>query len=84
MRDNPVGGELDPTEGIRRRCKKHFYFVLNCKGKRTREGCNRGSEVGTVHSRRDGEGLVPLRKPKESAKRGSCEKDFFKKSSECS
>jgi len=23
MRDNPGGGELDPAEGIRRRCKKN-------------------------------------------------------------
>jgi len=33
--------------------------VLSCIGKRTREGCDRGSEVGAVHSRRDGEGPVP-------------------------
>jgi len=30
-----------------------------------REGCDRGSEVGTIHSGRDGEGAVPPRKPKE-------------------
>jgi len=84
MRDNPGGGELDPAEGVRRRCKKNFSFVLSYIGKRTREGCDRGSEVGTVHSGRDGEGPVPPRKPKESGRRGSYEKDFVsKKSSEC-
>jgi len=42
---------------------------------RTKEGCDRSSEVGTVYSGFDVEGPVPLRKPKESGKRGSCEKD---------
>jgi len=76
MLDNPEGGELDPAEGVRRRCKKNYLSVLLCIGKRTREGCDRGSEVGTVHSRRDGEVPVPPRKPKESGRRESCEKDF--------
>jgi len=49
MRGKPEGGELDPAEGIRRRCKKNSPSVLFCIGKRTREGCDRGSEVGTVH-----------------------------------
>jgi len=39
-------------------------FVLSCIGKRTKEGCDRGSEVDTVHSGKDGEGLVPPTKPK--------------------
>jgi len=57
--------------------------VLSCIGKRTREGCDRDSEVGTVHSGYDGEGPVPPRKPKVSGRRGSCEKDFVStKSSE--
>jgi len=71
MRDNPEEGELDPTEDVRRRCKKNSPSVLSCIGKRTREGCDHGSEVGTVHSVRDGEGPVSPRKPKESDKRGS-------------
>jgi len=52
MRDNPGGGELKLAEGVRRRCKKNFPSVLFCIGtvKRTREGCNRGSEVGTFYS----------------------------------
>jgi len=37
-------------------CKKNFPSVLSCIGKRTREGYDRGSEVGTVHSGRDREG----------------------------
>jgi len=82
MRDNP-GSELDPAEGVRRRCKKNSLSVLSCIGKRRREGCDRGSEVGTVHSGRDGEGPIPPRKPK-GDRRGSCEKDFVsKKSSGC-
>jgi len=68
MRDNPAGGELDPANDVCMRCKKNFPSVLFCIGKMTREGCNRGSEVGTFHSGRDGEGLVPLRKLKESGK----------------
>jgi len=51
MGNNPGGGELDPAEGTRRRCKKNFPSVFSCigTGKRTREGCDRGSEVGTVY-----------------------------------
>jgi len=62
MRDNPGGDELDPAESVHRCCKKNSPSVLFCTGKRTREGCDRGSEVWTVHSGRDGEGLVPPRK----------------------
>jgi len=50
MRDNPGGGELDTAEGVRRRCKKISPLALSCIGKRAREGCDRGSEVGTVYS----------------------------------
>jgi len=64
---------------------KNSPSVLSCIGKRTKEGCDRGSEVGTVHSVRiRWEGTVSLRKLKESGKGGSCEKDFIStKSSEC-
>jgi len=79
--DNPEGGELDPAEGVRRCCNKNSSSVLSCIGKRTKEGCNRGSEVETVHSGRDGEGPVPPRKPKESRRKGSCETDFVSKKS---
>jgi len=44
MRDNTEEGEFDPAEGVRRHCKKSFPSVLFCIGKRTREGCDRGSE----------------------------------------
>jgi len=70
MQDNPGGGESDPAEGVRRRCMKNS-LVLSCIGKRKREGCDRGSEDGTVHNRRDREGPVPPRKLKESGRRGS-------------
>jgi len=66
MRDNPGGDELDPAEGVRSYCKKNSPSVLSCIGKWTREGCDCGSEVGTVHSERGGKGPVPPRKPKES------------------
>jgi len=62
MRDNP-GGELDPADDVHRRCKKNSSSFLFCIGKRTKEGCDHGSEVGTVHSGRDGEGPVPLKNP---------------------
>jgi len=47
-------GELDPAEGVHRRCKKNSS-VLSCIGKRTREGCDCGSIVGTVHNGQDRE-----------------------------
>jgi len=50
MRDNPDGGELDPAQDVRTSCKKISPSVLSCIGKSTREGLNRGSEVGTVHN----------------------------------
>jgi len=76
--------QKEVTEGVRWRCKKNFPSVLSCIGKRTKEGWDRGSEVETVHSGRNGEGTVPPKKPKESGRRGSCEKDFVsKKSSGC-
>jgi len=83
MRHNP-GGVLDPPV-CHRRCKKNYSSVLFCISKRKIEGCDRDSEVRTVHSGRDGEGPVPPRKPKEFSRRGSCEKDFVsKKSNGCS
>jgi len=50
MRDNLGGDELDPTEGVRRRYMKNSPSVLSCIGKRTREGCDRDSEIEAVHS----------------------------------
>jgi len=71
--DNPKGGKLDPAEGVYRRRMKNSHSVLFCTGKK-REGGDRGSNDGTVHSGRDGEGPVFLRKPKESGRRGSCKR----------
>jgi len=51
MQDNPGGGESGTVEGVRRRCKKNSRSVLFCTDTRIREGCDRGSEVWTVHSR---------------------------------
>jgi len=48
--DSQGGGESNLAEGVRRRCIKNS-FVLSCIDMKTRKGCDRGSEVGTVHSR---------------------------------
>jgi len=76
MRDNPHGGKLDAADDVCRRCKNNFPSVLSCIGKRTREGCGRGREVEIIHNGRDVEGPVLLRKPKESERTESCDKDF--------
>jgi len=62
-----------PAVDDRRRCKKNSPSILSCLEKRTKEGCDRGSKVGTVHG---GKGPAPLRKLKESSRRENCEKDF--------
>jgi len=49
MQDDPGGGESDPVEGVRWRCKKNS-FILSCIGTRTGEGCDRDSEVGTFQA----------------------------------
>jgi len=69
MRDNPDGSaELDPAVDNRRRCKKNSSSLLSYADKRTKEGCDRDSEVGTVHSGRVGVRPVPLRRPREYTK----------------
>jgi len=50
MRDSQGGGESDPAEGVRRRCLMNSSSFLSCIGKRTKEGCDRGSEVETVYN----------------------------------
>jgi len=59
MRENPKEGHLDPADDVRRRCKKNPSSVLSCIDKRTKEVCDRGSEVEIVQNERDGK--VPLR-----------------------
>jgi len=61
--------------------KKNSRSILSCvkrtkEIKRTKEGCDHVSKVGTVHSRRERKGPVPMRKSKESDRRRSCEKDY--------
>jgi len=51
------------SEGAARRIIILPY--LSCINKRAREGCGRSREAGTMHSGRDGEGPVLLRKPKD-------------------
>jgi len=58
MRDSPELSELDPVDDVRRHCKKNSPSVLSCIDMRTREGCDRVSEVWTTHSRRDGDLII--------------------------
>jgi len=50
MLDSQGRSESDPAEGVHRRGMKNSPSVLFCIGKRTKEGCDRGSEVETVHN----------------------------------
>jgi len=61
------------STGAARRILLSLHPAL-VRGKK--EGCDRGSEIGTVHNKQDGEGPVSLRKPKKSGRRQSCEKGF--------
>jgi len=69
MRENPGGSELDPAEGVRRRCKKNSPSVLSCMGKRKAVTVAAKSSPFTVEKTGKGQFL-------ESGRRGSCEKDF--------
>jgi len=55
---------------------KKISTALSCIAKRTKEGCDPDSEVGTVQNGRNEERAITLRKLKESGKRENCEKDF--------
>jgi len=61
MRGNPEECELNSAADVCRRCKKNFPSVLSCIGKKTKEGCYRDSEVGTVHSGRGVKGPFHLK-----------------------
>jgi len=50
MWNSQGGSKSNPAEVVCRRCMKNSPFVLSCIGKRTKEGCDRGSEVQVVHS----------------------------------
>jgi len=76
MQDSQGGGESDPAEGVRVRCMKNSTF-LSCIGKRTKEGCDRGSEVETFNSGQDGEGPVPPRNRRNLAGEGAVRKSSF-------
>jgi len=63
MREKPDLGELDPAVDVRSCCKKKlfsFRFILHRDSNRTMT--LGGSDVGTVHSGRGGEG--PNNRPK--------------------
>jgi len=47
MWDNPEEGDLDPADDARR---MNFSSILSCIDKKTKEGCDRDSEFGTVYS----------------------------------
>jgi len=59
MQDSQGGGEPDLAKGVHRHCMKNSPSLLSCIGKRTKEGCDHGSEVGTVYSDKTGEEPVP-------------------------
>jgi len=50
VRFNPEGSALNHVVDDRRRCKKTSPSVLFCLDESTKEGYDRGSKVGTVHS----------------------------------
>jgi len=77
MKDNPEGGELDLADDAASATRRILPTVSSCIDKRTKEDCDRGSKVGTVHGGRHGEGPVLLRKSKETGRRVSYEKDFI-------
>jgi len=77
---NPEWDELNPADDVRRRCKNNCSCFLSCIDKRTKDGCDRGSEVGTVQSERDGGKASSSEETKESGRRESCEKDFISRS----
>jgi len=81
MWDDPEGGDLDLADGVRRHSKKNSS-ILSCIGKKTREGCDRGSEVGTGQSGREGKGQFLQRNRRNLVEEGICEKDFV--STKCS
>jgi len=64
MQSIPEGGELDPAEDLHKYCKKNSPSELSCIDE-TKERCDRGNEVETVHSGLGGKGPVPLRRPRE-------------------
>jgi len=51
VQNYPGGRELDLVQGGCMRCKKNSPLVLSCIGKRKRDGCDCGSEAGTIYSR---------------------------------
>jgi len=56
LQDNSEGAEPDPADCARRRCKKNSPFIVSRIGRKAREGCDRGSVVGTVDSGETGKG----------------------------
>jgi len=53
MQDNPEG-ELDPAVDVRRRCKKNSPSLSSYIDTKTKESCDRSSEIGTVLCGRGG------------------------------
>jgi len=79
VRDNPEGGESDPAEGVCRRSKKNSPSVLSCIGKRTREGCDRGSRVGSSTADETGKGQFLRGKRRNLTEEGVVRKISFPK-----
>jgi len=49
-RGSDAGTVKEEVRGVHRRCMKNSPSFLSCISKRTKEGCDHGSEVKTVHS----------------------------------
>jgi len=58
MRGSPGWDELDPAEGVNRRCKKNSPSILSYISKRTREGCNQAPKSGQFKVGETGKGQL--------------------------
>jgi len=84
MRDSQRRSESDPTENVCKRCMKNSPSVLSCIGKITKKAVTTAAKSKQFTADKTGKGQFLRGKPKESGRRGSCEKEFVStKSSEC-
>jgi len=84
MQHSQGGGESDLAEGVRRHCMKNSPSFLFCIGKGQKKVVTLAAKSRQFTADKTGKGQFLPRKPKESGRRGSSEKDFVStKSSEC-
>jgi len=85
MLDNLEELYIDHAVDGRRHCKRNSLSVLSCIDKRTKEGCDRGSEIGTVLTPDWGQHPAALSwwcSPDPSPRGGSKWRDKFPKGSD--